>query len=178
MKDPRALIYDLASNSALREEFCSSPSEILKQYGFNPDILELPKSFDSEKLKSKLNQILAGDSPEDSELENVGNMSPQELWEKLLVMRTKQEFSSTDKVVTPVIVAVYGTVPAAVGDTIRGGGSNLLPEQTFEQLQELEEAAPHEIKISISGPNGKSVDNLAPHVAGAFIKRLLRKLRD
>lgn len=175
MKDQKALLYDLAADPSLREQFCSTPEQVLREYGYDPDQLDLPKTLAPDQIKGNLDRILVGDFPEAGELGDLTKLSAQDLWEKLNVVNPKDQgtsYNTGDPTPPPIItvVVVYGTIPSIVTTGPGGPGS----VEDWETLRKLEAFPPHQITLQVVGPDGSRVEGLAPHVVAAFLKRLFR----
>src|SRR5262245_39632393 len=85
------LLVRLHDDPAVRKRFADSPATVLREEGYDPDLLALPAKIDAAALEQQLNRIFREREPLTGDVATVAKMSPDQLWERFKVIGLNPE---------------------------------------------------------------------------------------
>jgi len=176
----------LRNSSELRREFARSPGDTLIKFGFDPDLLELPKQINLDELENTFGTGVGGSvEPAMPSAKDLKDLSVDELWEKFKFLKFKPEADFTPATSFGVTLSgvVYGTTPTTAQSTITtqstsvGLGGDRNAPRSFDQIRQLRDLVKSKqdglnLTFGVSSPDGVRVSGISATTLRAFLKRV------
>src|SRR4051812_20351647 len=158
-----AFFLRLHGDKALRDRFAHAPAAVLKEEGFDPEMLNLPSKVDPIHLEKRLDQLFKeGGISLSGKPADVARLTPNELWERFSVIALKPEdnaLSGGSDTAVVVAVVVYGVsmVTSGSGTQVTVVGKGIGSVRSLIELKQLRDMArrpAEELSFSVTGPDG------------------------
>lgn len=176
------LLSRLHIDAAFRQEFANSPRNVLKHYGFDPDMLALPSHIDVHGLEQRLAQIFGGTTTAPAvDPAHVVKMSPDELWKQFGVIGLDPDAQAlvsgdgagASVMGAPVVaVVIYGVSMVTSGGGVVGNQAAVASLDQIKALRTLSSHPPDALRFSVTGPDGTTVKDVGTDTIRAFLTRL------
>ena len=167
------LFTKLYNDDVFRTRFAQDTAEVLREEGFDPDLLALPERIDPVRLKEQLERLFSGAAkPPIASLDELNALSPNDLWERLNIIGLKEQERNMLPTNDPVGVAIviYGSSMV----TVDGAGTvgSLKSLKQLKTLRSLSRHRKNALKFTVTGPDGVSAEDVSADVVHAFLRRL------
>ena len=171
------LFARLMRDKAYRRRFAANPAEVLREAGYDPELLDLPTQMDAAELDAQLARVKAGSFDFTGTQDEWDTLSADDLWRRFAMIRHKPAATSTSVVTVvgdpPAAAVVYGTTAVhLVTVAVAGNEGGLRSKAQARLLQGLAKKNENEITFSVTGPDGVSVEDLSPRALEAFLRLL------
>ncbi|WP_439533925.1 hypothetical protein [Polymorphobacter sp.] len=158
----------LKTDARFRKAFAASPAKTLKAAGIDTSVLALPDKIDEATLVERLER---GGVPAGTSLKG---LDPQTLWDKFGIIgwKTQPGASAAGNTSIAAVTVVYG-VAVVVGTNVVVVGKDFVASvgqlRVMRQMARLDAA---DLRFSIKGPDGVSIDDVPVDAVRAFIDRV------
>jgi len=164
-----AFLTRLHKDRSFRERFAAEPAAVLAEAGVDADAFALPDKIDPDTLAARLERLFAGAEPEPGGSQNVGELTPQELWDRHGAIAWKENYGPGDRKSAPAMV-IYGGFMAS---SVRfGNTTGVMSVEQLAALRALSRQRPAQLTFSVTGADGARVDGLTAAAMNAFLSRL------
>ena len=163
------------SDEKFRRAFAKNPREKLREFGFDPDIFDIPDQIDAAELEQSLERRRkTAAAPGGSRL------SSTEAWSKFTLIQLKPEVDAFAHAQPIALVGtttslIYGTTAQTQVVVSVAGNDGAKRGRALERLQRLRtlrrqpDAA---LSISVELPDGRKVEGLTVDAARALLNRI------
>ncbi|ADZ70539.1 hypothetical protein [Polymorphum gilvum] len=171
------------SDERFRRAFAKDPRRKLKEYGFDPDLFDIPEQFDMADLEAHLERRRAAAEHPPAGLDR---MTAAEAWRAATMLPLARDVAElaqsmnmavvttqSSSVTTALVYGTTATTQTQVALTSTGTGAGLKAE-TLARLQALRALARRpaaDLTVSVRLADGRTVDGLSVDAARALIER-------
>jgi hypothetical protein len=168
-------VQKLHNDAQFRKRFANHPADVLREFGLDPDLLDLPHRIDLAELEKRIAESHRGNArwtiPDAADAQR---LTADELWERFHFIRLKTDANFAVSVTASISGVIYGTTATTNTVITTAGSSSGL--QSFDQitrLRELSRLPKHQLRFSVtSSSDGIAVGDLTADTIRAFLGRV------
>lgn len=160
----------LRTDARFRKSFANAPAKTLKEMGVDTSGLALPDKLDEKTL---LEHIERGSGqieiPDDVDLTR---LAPDELWKRFgIIGWSKESLTPGRDIATAAAVVIYGVAVVIGSNVVVVGKQFVASLGQLKVLRQLARLPSEELRFSIRGPDGVSVEDIPADAVSAFLER-------
>lgn len=159
----------LRDDARFRQRFAKAPARTLQEMGVETKHLALPDRIDEDVLDRHLERGATSAIPPDLDLKT---LVPEELWERFGVIGWSEQASQDTGSGAPVTAVVIYGVAVVFGNVVVAGKRFVASLTQLKVLRDLARSPADQLRFSIKGPDGVSVDDVPADAVAAFLDQL------
>lgn len=162
-------IRRLHDDEAFCAAFAAQPAEVLRGYGLDPDLLDLPPRIDLSALSERIRQRATSPPLDDVEARD---KSSQQLWDEFNFIRLRSSAGASTSISNATITAlIYGTTAVTNVHVVGvGTAAGLAQLERLSQLRKLSREPRHKLSFAVRGRDDVMVGGLSADVVEALLE--------
>lgn len=153
-------VEHLHNDHAFRQRFAKDPAGVLREFGLDPDLLDLPAEINLRQLEERIAEGHRGNArwtlPDAAQSER---LTADELWERFHFIRLRPEANFT--VIGSVSGVIYGTTATtSTTITVQGGGAGLQSFEQITRLRALSRLPKGQLRFAVTSADGLAVADI------------------
>jgi hypothetical protein len=167
-------VQKLHDDAEFRRRFAADPGSVLREFGLDPQLLDLPSTIDLDELERRIAAAHRGNArwtlPGAADVER---LTADELWERFQFIRLKPHANFAVNVVGSISGVIYGTTATTSAViTTAGSGRGLRSFEQVTRLRALSRLSKGALRFTVTSADGMAVADLPADTLRAFLARL------